>query len=120
MRTSLGMGLLIGLVVNVSGQTDIFPDSLSRLPLVKRTDLDTNGQRVFDLIAGPNRTTPLSGPAALSLYSPRTAEPLELLNRWLRANGVLGPRLTELAILVAARESAKTGRTIKLSAEGAR
>jgi len=104
MRTSLGMGLLIGLVVNVSGQTDIFPDSLSRLPLVKRTDLDTNGQRVFDLIAGPNRTTPLSGPAALSLYSPRTAEPLELLNRWLRANGVLGPRLTELAILVAARE----------------
>ncbi len=119
MRTLLTMGLLIGVVVNLNGQSeksasasatvsklpdDIFPDSLSRLPLVKREDLDENGQRVFDLISGPNRTTRLSGPAALSLYSPRAAEPIELLNRWLRANGVLGPRLTELAILVAARE----------------
>lgn len=119
MRTSLLMGLLIGLTLNLSAQSeksasaaaavtklpdDIFPDSLSRLPLVKRGDLDQNGQRVFDLISGPNRTTRLSGPAAMSLYSPRAAKPLELLNRWLRANGVLGPRLTELAILVAARE----------------
>jgi 4-carboxymuconolactone decarboxylase len=119
MRTLLMMGMLIGIVVNLSGQSeksasasaavtklpdDILPDSLSRLPLVKREDLDENGQRVFDLISGPHRTTRLSGPAALSLYSPRAAEPLELLNRWLRANGVLGPRLTELAILVAARE----------------
>jgi 4-carboxymuconolactone decarboxylase len=106
MRTSLMMGMLIGVVVNLSGQlpTDIVPDSMSRLPLVKRGDLDENGQRVFDLISGPNRTGRLSGPAALSLYSPHAAEPLEMLNRWLRANGVLGPRLTELAILVAARE----------------
>jgi len=119
MRTSLLMGMLIGAVVGLCGQSeksvpaaaniaklpdDILPDSLSRLPLVKREDMDENGQRVFDLISGPHRTTRLSGPAALSLYSPRTAEPLELLNRWLRANGVLGSRLTELAILVAARE----------------
>jgi len=119
MRISLLIGILIGVAVSLSGQSgnpasasatvanlpaDIFPDSLSRLPLVKREDLDQNGQRIFDLIAGPHRTTRLSGPAALSLYSPRAAEPVELLNRWLRANGVLGPRLTELAILVAARE----------------
>jgi 4-carboxymuconolactone decarboxylase len=118
-RTLLLMGLLIGVIVNLSGQSaksasasgtvtkrpdDILPDSLSRLPLVKRDDLDENGQRVFDLISGPNRTARLSGPAAMSLYSPRAAEPLELLNRWLRAKGVLGPRLTELAVLVAARE----------------
>jgi 4-carboxymuconolactone decarboxylase len=119
MRTSLFMGMLIGAVVSLCAQSeksvpvaatiaklpnDILPDSLSRLPLVKREDMDENGQRVFDLISGPSRTTRLSGPAALSLYSPRAAEPLELLNRWLRANGVLGSRLTELAILVAARE----------------
>jgi 4-carboxymuconolactone decarboxylase len=92
----------------LSGQSektdDVLPDSFSRLPLVKRGDLDENGQRIFDLLSGPNRSGRLSGPAALSLYSPRAAEPLELLNRWLRANGVLGPRLTELAILVASRE----------------
>jgi len=119
MRTSLLLGMLIGAVISLCGQSgkspaltaniaklpdDIFPDSLSRLPLVKREDLDENGQRVFDLISGPKRTTRLSGPAALSLYSPRAAEPLELLNRWLRAHGVLGSRLTELAVLVAARE----------------
>jgi 4-carboxymuconolactone decarboxylase len=119
MRTSLLVGMLLGAVVGLWAQSgkslpaaatianlpdDILPDSLSRLPLVKREDMDENGQRVFDLISGPHRTTRLSGPAALSLYSPRAAEPLELLNRWLRANGALGSRLTELAILVAARE----------------
>lgn len=109
------MGILIVAAVNGSGQSkdgappalapvpsDIFPDSLSRLPPVKRGDLDEAGKKVFDASAGPGGR--MSGPAALALYSPQMAEPIESLNRWLRRNGVLGPRLTELAILVAARE----------------
>ena len=109
------MGILIVVAVNGSGQSkdgaaaalapvpsDIIPDSLSRLPLVKRGDLDEAGKKVFDSSAGPEGR--MSGPAALALYSPQMAEPIESLNRWLRRNGVLGPRLTELAILVAARE----------------
>lgn len=119
MQSLIVVGMLIVVASSLSGQSpegvsppaglakpadDIFPDSLSRLPLVKRDDLDENGKRVFDLITGPNRTARLSGPAALSLYSPRAAEPLELLNQWLRRKGVLGPRLSELAVLVAARE----------------
>jgi len=94
------MGILIVVAVNGSGQSkdgaaaalapvpsDIIPDSLSRLPLVKRGDLDEAGKKVFDSSAGPEGR--MSGPAALALYSPQMAEPIESLNRWLRRNGVL-------------------------------
>ncbi|HTR35488.1 MAG TPA: carboxymuconolactone decarboxylase family protein [Bryobacteraceae bacterium] len=83
---------------------DIHPDSLSRLPEVKRTDLDADGQRIYDYIAGPNKTFPPTGPAAVSIYSPKVAESIQMLNQYLRFHGVLSRRDTELAILVAARE----------------
>jgi 4-carboxymuconolactone decarboxylase len=84
--------------------SDIDPQSLSRLPPVQREKMDENGKRVYDSIAGNNKTAPLTGPAAVSLYSPGVAAPIRELNDYLRTKGVLGGRLTELAILVAARE----------------
>lgn len=83
---------------------DIDPVSLSRLPVAKRADMDAEGQRVYDIVAGRDRATPLLGPGGISLYSPGVAEPMQMLNQYLRNDGVLGPRYTEVAILVAAWE----------------
>jgi len=79
---------------------DIDPISRCRLPLVQRGDLDEAGQRVFDATAANQRSIArLRGPAGIRLHSPRSRE-LE----YLRYETELGRRLTELAILVAARE----------------
>ena len=83
---------------------DIDPVSLSRVPVVERSGLDAEGQRVYDLVVGTGRTTPLLGPGGISLYSPGVAEPMHDLNTYLRQRGVVGPALTEVAILVAAWE----------------
>jgi hypothetical protein len=83
---------------------DIDPVSLSRVPVVERSSLDAEGQRVYDLVVGTGRTTPLLGPGGISLYSPGVAEPMHHLNTYLRQQGVVGPALTEVAILVAAWE----------------
>lgn len=87
-----------------SGAEHIHPESLSRLPPVDRETFDADGQRIYDLIAKAYGGRKLSGPAAASLYSPSVAEPVHMLNEYLRKQGVLGPRFTELAILVTARE----------------
>jgi alkylhydroperoxidase family enzyme len=83
---------------------DIDPVSLSRLAVVDRASLDAEGQRVYDLVIGRDRTTPLLGPGGISLYSPGVAEPMHHLNTYLRGEGVIGPAFTEVAILVAAWE----------------
>jgi 4-carboxymuconolactone decarboxylase len=84
---------------------DIDRESFSRLPLVKRADLDPDGQRIYDMLAGgPGKTVGATGPAAISLYSPKVAEAIQMLNQYLRFHGVLKARDFEVAILVVARE----------------
>ncbi len=82
---------------------DVHPVSLTRLPPLTRDDLDDAGKAVYDGIVrgGPAPTT---GPVALSLYSPPIAKVFDELNSFLRYNGVLSPRHTEVAIIVAAWE----------------
>jgi 4-carboxymuconolactone decarboxylase len=82
---------------------DVHPVSLSRLPPLTRADLDAEGKAVYDRIVG-NGPAPTTGPVALSLYSPKIAEVFNDLNGYLRYNGVLSPRHTEVAILVASWE----------------
>lgn len=91
-------------VVGGQGQlpADIQADSLSRLPLVQRAQLDDEGKRIWDHIAG-SRGMPKTGPAPTSMYSPKAAEPIHELNQYLR-NTVVGSRYFELSALVAARE----------------
>ncbi len=74
---------------------DIHPDSRSRLPLPKREALDEQGKRVYDSVLDPKRPTlaGFQGPAGIWE-----------MNRILRNEGPLEPRLRELAILVTARE----------------
>ena len=85
---------------------DVHADSLSRLPLRTREEMDAQGQRLYDAVAGPQSRTlvGLQGPSGIWLHSPRLGELQRAVNQYLRFDTALGRRLTELAILVAARE----------------
>jgi 4-carboxymuconolactone decarboxylase len=85
---------------------DIHPESRSRLPLPKREALDEPGKRVYDSVLDPKRPTlaGFQGPAGIWVHSPRVGEPFREMNRILRTEVPLEPRLRELAILVTARE----------------
>jgi 4-carboxymuconolactone decarboxylase len=120
MRTITCIALLIAVAAAASGQSgkgssgvrsaalpaDINPDSLNRLPVVKREQMDEKGKQVYDHVAGgAGKIASPTGPASIELYSPGAAEPLRTLNEYLRRPGnLLGSPITELAILVAARE----------------
>ena len=82
---------------------DIHPESLSRLPPVQRADLDADGQRIWDALAGAGKAIPRTGPSAVTMHSPKAAEPIYALNQVLRKT-VAGSKYFELAALVAARE----------------
>jgi 4-carboxymuconolactone decarboxylase len=112
MRNALIVSLIAGLslAAPLSAQQtgtplppDVNPVSLSRLPPLKREDLDAEGKAVYDRIVGAG-PAPATGPVALSLYSPKIAQAFSDLNGYLRYNGVLSPRHTEVAILVATWE----------------
>jgi 4-carboxymuconolactone decarboxylase len=108
MRIQIWISMLISAAAVSSGQSlpaDINKDSLSRFPPVNREQMDEKGKKVYDHVAGgAGKVASPTGPASIELYSPGVAEPMRMLNDYLRKDGVLGNRLTELAILVAARE----------------
>ena len=101
--------LLAGVfAIAASAQTDIDPQSLSRLPLIKREKLSGDALRVYDAVVGKDadgkdRPTPPMGPAATSLYSPGVALPMNQLNQYLR-NTVVGTAVFQICTLIAARE----------------
>ena len=86
---------------------DVFPDSLTRAPLPKKEDLKTEEEKQsFDKVAGPNGIQPGPiGANTLRLYFPIVADRYRDAVRYLRERSGLEPRLAELAILVATRES---------------
>jgi len=98
-------GVACGVILGAQSSSlpaDIHPESLSRLPPLQRDGLDEEGKRVWDYIAGPRGMTK-TGPGAVSMYSPKSAEPIQRLNQYLRTT-VVGPRYFELSALIAARE----------------
>ena len=107
MRVRFVAPLVLVLSTVAGGQTslppDIHPESLSRLPPVQRADLDDEGKRIWDGLAGTGKSIPRTGPSAVTMHSPRAAEPIYALNQVLRKT-VAGSRYFELAALVAARE----------------
>ena len=85
--------------------SDIDPLSGFRLPLPKRDELDEAGKRHYDRASTPGASiVGLRGPGGIQLYSPKTAEHLRALNRYLRYESGFTPRVREIAILVTARE----------------
>lgn len=85
---------------------DIVEDSWARLPLPQREQLDSDGQRAFDVIVAPGSRyeSGLRGPIAMWVYSPLMAEHIFPASSYLRFGTEKDQRLTELAILVTARE----------------
>ena len=104
---SIALLVMIGAAAVVRGQSrlpaDIHPESLSRVPPVVRAELDEEGKRIWDLLAGTSKTLPPTGPSAVTMHSPKAAEPIYALNQYLRKT-VVGTRYFEVAALVAARE----------------
>ena len=101
------LAVIIASTIVLGGQSkypaDIHPESLSRLPPVQRADLDEEGKRIWDALSGANKAIPRTGPSAVTMHSPRAAEPIYALNQYLRKT-VAGARYFELAALIAARE----------------
>jgi 4-carboxymuconolactone decarboxylase len=110
MRNAIWITLLSAAAVIVSGQTKLPPDvdkqSYNRFPVVKRNQLDAAGKKAYDLTAGGSgKVASPTGPSAIALYSPGVAEPLRMLNNYLRReNSLLGKQITEITILITARE----------------
>ena len=87
--------------------SDIYPDSGSRLPPVKREDFDEQGKQQYDALVGRmggRSLAGLRGPGGLNLCSPKAAQYLSGLSNYLRYESGLSGRVREIAILVTARE----------------
>ena len=85
--------------------SDIDAQSGFRLALPKREDLDDAGKAHYDRVAAPGASiVGLQGPSGIGLYSPKAAEHARALNRYLRFEAGLLPRVREIAILTTARE----------------
>jgi len=105
LRTAL-LSMLVGVAPAVAQSlpADIDPQSLSRMPPARRSDMNAEGQAIYDKVAGANRTTPMQGPGGVSLHMPKVAQAMDILNQYLRYDSVIGRRYIEVAILVTARE----------------
>lgn len=103
----LALLTIVGSAAVLDGQSarpaDIHPVSLSRVPPVERAALDEEGKRIYDALAGTGKTLAPTGPSAVTMHSPKAAEPIYALNQYLRKT-VAGPRYFEVAALVAAAE----------------
>jgi 4-carboxymuconolactone decarboxylase len=79
---------------------DVYPETGNRLPPIKREELDEAGKKLYDE-GGPRAAF---GPGRIRLYSPPVAAYMNGVNDYLRKKSGLETRLSELAILVTARE----------------
>ena len=85
--------------------SDIDPQSGFRLQLPKREDLDEAGKKAYDRATAPGATIAgLQGPAGVQLFSTKIVEHMTTINRYLRFQAGLTPRMREIAILTTARE----------------
>ena len=68
--------------------------------------MDEQGKRLYDAFVSPQSRTlvGLRGPSGIWLHSPELGERVRAVNQYLRYETALERRLTELAILVTARE----------------
>jgi hypothetical protein len=63
---------------------EIDPESACRIPLIRREDLDADGQKAFDFYTSETMGG-LHGPAGIWLHSPKLAELYRPLGTYLRS-----------------------------------
>ena len=85
---------------------DIIRDSWARLPAVDRSNLDADGQQIFDMLTSPGNgyENGLRGPLGMWMYSPEMAQGAWALRQRVRYGTAKDQRLTELTIISTARE----------------
>ncbi len=87
---------------------DVYPETLSRLPPLKRENLNEAQQKAYDALTAPRagrlNLAGLKGPGGVHLRMPKLAKARGDVNRVLRAELGLDARLVELTILATARE----------------
>jgi 4-carboxymuconolactone decarboxylase len=83
---------------------DLDPDSRARLPYLQRKDMDEKTLPIFDTLPGLGKDGVLKGPLAFAAYNPGVAKALFDLHNT-AVGGTLNPRVRELAIMVACRET---------------
>jgi 4-carboxymuconolactone decarboxylase len=82
--------------------------SVSRLPAVRREDLDENGKQAWDAVADPKSRlhAKLMGPPGFWLHIPDLLVPIREINWYIRNQDIgLERHLRELTTLVTAREN---------------
>lgn len=82
---------------------EIDPKSGCRIPLVRREELDADGQKAFDFYTS-GTLRGLHGPAGIWLHSPKLAELYQPLDTYLRFGAGLSEPVREACILATARE----------------
>ena len=95
-----------GLQTVESIPSDIYGDSLARLPQVQRSELDVEGQVAFDTYVSPGTgyETGLRGPVGMWMHSPELAKAVFDVRQRVRYGTPKNQRITELIILSTARE----------------
>ncbi len=81
---------------------EIDPESGCRIPLIRREELDADGQKAFDFYTSGKMRG--SGPAGIWLHSPKLAELYRPLGTYLRSGAGLSEPVREACILATARE----------------
>jgi hypothetical protein len=82
---------------------EIDPESRCRIPLIRREELDADGQNAFDFYTSGTMRG-LHGPAGIWLHSPKLAELYRPLGTYLRSGAGLNEPVREVCILARARE----------------
>lgn len=85
---------------------DVYPDSGSRLPALKREALDDAGRALYDRLLDPvdGSIAGLQGPGGIRLYSAKISEFTQSLLEYFRRDADMEGHIRELAILVTAHE----------------
>ena len=86
---------------------DVNPTTYSRFPPLKREEMTEAAKNFYDEKGSGPEGTPFfhRGPQHMYLYSPALAETMGVVTDTLAKQGVLDKRLSEIAILVTARET---------------
>jgi 4-carboxymuconolactone decarboxylase len=81
-------------------------DSRSRVPLPRRENLDTEGQKIFDYFTSGSKGVlrGLHGPAGIWLHEPKLAEVYVPFGNYLRFDAGLSESIREVCVLATARE----------------
>src|SRR5262245_16784631 len=84
---------------------DLDTQSRARLPYLKKSDMDSKGQKIFDTLPGAGKDGILRGPLAFASHNAAVGQALHDLHDAAVPGGTLDPHTRELAILVACRET---------------